>query len=452
MKTGRIESGMVTTLRGDSRQTLPTLAPKSVHMAVTSPPYWALRSYLKAGHPDKHLEIGSEKTPAEYIQNLMAVFDPLREALRDDGVLFVNLGDSYSSTPKGNLNGQDKSTLTSTRTQENAPAGMDKTQSGIDPLNLVGIPHLFAFAMREGGWLWRDTVIWSKTCAMPSSVDGWRWERHRVKSASGGRCKDPSKNGSNGQKPHGAREGKEFVSEAEWVDCPGCEKCSDTGGLILRKGSWRTTTAHEYIFMFAKTDSYFCDAYAVRTPAKDATIGRNNYSRVVDDKDEQFAVAHDHEFTGATANLRSVWEIGPEPLSGESHYAAYPSELPRKCIMAGTSAKGCCAKCGAPWARVVKKTRSTRAVNSDFAKLQEHGNLSTNRSDEIVDESLGWRPTCNCNAGNPIPCTVLDPFGGSGRTALAAIALGRRAILCELNDDYVEIQRRQFGKHMPLFT
>src|SRR5471030_3257798 len=90
-----------TILQGDVFAMLPTIAPGSVDCAVTSPPYWALRSYLPKGHPLKHLEIGQEKSPAEYVKKMVRVFDLVRDCLADHGTCWVNIGDSYSGGGNG---------------------------------------------------------------------------------------------------------------------------------------------------------------------------------------------------------------------------------------------------------------------------------------------------------------------------------------------------------------
>ena len=101
---GRLARRMsITLLSGDCRDVLPTLAANSVHTCVTSPPYYALRSYLYAAHPDKHREIGSESTPDEYLATMVAVFREVRRVLRPDGTLWLNIGDSYAGSPAGNF-------------------------------------------------------------------------------------------------------------------------------------------------------------------------------------------------------------------------------------------------------------------------------------------------------------------------------------------------------------
>jgi DNA modification methylase len=414
------ESSNLTILEGDVRQTLRQLPEKSIHCAITSPPYWALRSYLPKNHALKSFELGSEPTPEEYIRNMVGVFGEVWRVLRDDGTLWVNIGETF--------------------------------QDG----NRVGIPERFAIAMQQAGWIWRDTVIWHKPAPMPSSVTGWQWVRCRVKVAKAAR------EFKGHERLQGARadNGKDFASSASWKDCPGCPKCSPNGGYILRRGSWRTTAAHEPIFMFAKTDKYFCDGIGAREEAETATIERNNYSRVNDDREEQFAVKHDHEFTGLTRNPRSVWRIASGG-SSLKHYAMFPIELPARIIEVATPAHGVCAVCGAPWARIVNAeveymSGSGKSGNPAIGKGREDGqvregfDLRNGNTPRI--ETLGWRATCKCGTEERTGATVLDPFGGSGTTAQAALMAGRKAVLCELNPEYVGIIRKRMDEACPLLA
>lgn len=438
-----------TILAGDARMTLKSLSDESVHCVVTSPPYWRLRSYLPSDHPLKQFELGSEPTPELFVENLVGVFREVRRVLRSDGTAWVNIGDTYSNEGKwgGSTGGKHVTEL-----HGQTGVGRTKKSTGLKPLDQCLIPHQFAAAMRADGWYLRDTVVWAKPSAMPISVDGWTWARCRVKVG-------PSRVYREGTKSNGHASGSCDDRGAVWTDCPGCDKCKPNDGLILRRGSWRTTTSHEYIFMFTKSDSYYADRDAVSTPAAETTVERNRYSRVLDDEDEQFATKHDHEFVGETANLRSVWIISSEPTS-EKHYAAFPTALAERCILASTSAGGVCAECGSPLARVVEREQihasgSGKSGNAPIGKqngsLQGAGSTGDIRNGPVIkSKSLGFRPTCSC-AASTTPATVLDPFGGTGRTAIAAIRNGRRAILCELNPASVEISSRVVGNENPLF-
>lgn len=206
-------------LVGDNRLLLREIASESVHCVVTSPPYFGLRNYGTATWMGGDLEcdhqplqdwvedggdarrsahavpanlakaerrrggrchcgairvdqqIGMEATPEEFIAKLVDIFREVRRILRDDGTLWLNIGDSYSAAAKGSAKGQDKSGLTSTGTQEHAPVGVSKVGlPGIKPKDLIGIPWMLAFALRANGWVLRQELVWSKPNPMPESV------------------------------------------------------------------------------------------------------------------------------------------------------------------------------------------------------------------------------------------------------------------------------------------
>jgi hypothetical protein len=266
--------------------------------------------------------------------------------------------------------------------------------------------------------------------------------------------------GGNGQKPQGERDGDAFSSTAQWLDCPGCDKCRDTGGYVLRRGSWRTTPAHEYIFLFAKKAGYFADQEGVKEPCATSTIEREKYTRVLDDPDEQFAVAHDHEsISGGMRNPRSVMSFKQFNLK-EKHYAAFPPALAEFCIKASTSPRGVCPECGAQWARMLSGTfvpqqdvslERGRMGHDENKPYDANGWGGTQRG-SVQNKTIGYRPTCHCNAGEPIPATVLDPFGGSGTTGLVADRLGRDAVLVELNPEYHAMAKRRITKDAGIFA
>src|SRR5262249_5826739 len=223
--------------------------------------------------------------------------------------------------------------------------------------NLCLVPQRLALELQLDGWIVRSIVIWHKPAPMPASLSGWRWVRCRVKVRSaritmGGTVDTQAAinrgamiaaQGHPDRRPEGA-------------DCPGCKRCSAQGGLVLRKGWWRPTSAWEPILMLAKRRGYYADGEAVRTPPAEATVSRDQYTRVLDDPDEQFAVRHDHEtYCTSGANARDVQSWSAEPLR-EKHYAAFPTALVAWCLRSGTSARGYCPLCGAPWARVMQTT------------------------------------------------------------------------------------------------
>lgn len=153
---------------GDVRQLAAQLEPASVQTIVTSPPYWGLRSYLPADHPDKILEIGHEVTPDAFVAELVAVFRALRPALNDDGTLWLNLGDAYWTKPIGKGSSHDpKWGQARDRTAGNAGG---RAASGKQHKNLIGLPWRVAFALQDDGWVLRDDIIWHKPNPMPESV------------------------------------------------------------------------------------------------------------------------------------------------------------------------------------------------------------------------------------------------------------------------------------------
>ena len=154
------------------------------------------------------------------------------------------------------------------------------------------------------------------------------------------------------------------------------------------------------------------------------------------------------------ANLRNVWKIATHSFK-EAHFATFPPKLVEPCIKAGTSAKGCCGDCGAPWGRLSSRPKPPDGVFG-VAKDAE-GNVRQNQSggvkrssgsrlqkwyDENPPETTGWRPTCQCDA-TTVPATVLDPFAGSGTVGLVADRLQRDSILIEISADYAAMARKR---------
>ena len=153
------------TLIGDVREKLKELPDKSIQMCVTSPPYWALRNY-----DDQEKQLGLEKTPEEFIKNLVDVFAEVHRVLRDDGTLWLNLGDTYSSqrwAKKGSFT-TDAQPINNFKDTHRAIAPEKITD--LPPKSLVGIPWKVAIALQEWGWILRQDIIWAKKNCMPESV------------------------------------------------------------------------------------------------------------------------------------------------------------------------------------------------------------------------------------------------------------------------------------------
>jgi hypothetical protein len=168
-------------------------------------------------------------------------------------------------------------------------------------------------------------------------------------------------------------------------------------------------------------------------------------------------------------NARDVWTIASHPFP-EAHFATFPPKLAETCILAGTSEMGACPSCGAPWARTTTKGEPDEAhraacgadasggyagkstKNHDAAGVQNASDVKRRILDGLRKKTYGWQPTCECPPGDPVPCVVLDPFGGAGTVALVADRLGHDAVLIELNPEYIEITRRRITKDAGLFA
>lgn len=360
--------------------------------------------------------LGLEPTPELYVQYLVEIFREIRRVMRKDGVCFINMGDSYAgsaqgwghgkqyadpkqSTNKGSLN----QPLTESKIGFERPPGYisSRQENGLKPKDLVGVPWRVAFALQADGWWLRSDIIWSKPNPMPESVTD------------------------------------------------------------------RPTKSHEYIFMLTKSSKYFFDQDAVREPVLDASIERAKYGHNSPGDGslmtEQTIRYRSDQFNHPSGrNIRTVWNIATQSFEG-AHFATFPEEIPLRCIKAGTSEKGCCSKCGAPWIRVVEKgdlvpdapgykPRGTKR-GDDFVKnaMTPTGETQGHPNFHYEQKTLGWRPSCKCDAGEPVPALVLDPFCGSGTTGVVARQLQQNFIGIELNPDYCKMARQRISQVMPLF-
>jgi DNA modification methylase len=255
------------------------LADKCVHTIVTSPPYYGLRDYGVGG------QIGLEVTPDAYIANLVEVFRECKRILRDDGTLWVNIGDSYFSKPKSNYNGkapglQSKNYGTGDTTlgyKQSSEKYLANKQNGMKDKDLIGIPWMLAFALRADGWYLRQDIIWAKPNPMPESV------------------KD------------------------------------------------RCTKSHEYIFLLSKSAKYYFDNEAIREPVKDSNAGfimarARTASGALGGANQHNMERRDYEEIKG-ANKRDVWTVTTKPYKG-AHYATFNPDLIKPCILAGAPEGG----------------------------------------------------------------------------------------------------------------
>jgi len=308
---------MATTQRiilGDCIAGMKTLEACSINCCVTSPPYWGLRDY---GHDG---QIGLEETPEAYVARMVDVFREVRRVLRDDGTLWLNLGDSYARTggwaSNDGLDGCKRGESGRAKTNCNNGSGQ-KCPATLKEKDLIGIPWRVAFALQADGWWLRQDIIWHKPNPMPESVTD------------------------------------------------------------------RCTKAHEYVFLLTKSERYFYDPEAIKEQAKSSSegirFGRNKYGE--DESAFHATKSGNVSKEYKKANKRSVWTVSTKPYSG-AHFAVMPPDLVDPCIKAG------------------------------------------------------------CPEGG----TVLDPFAGSGTTLAVAAGLGRNAIGCELNQNYIKLAESRIAE------
>ena len=331
--------------------------------------------------------------------------------------------------------------------------------------NRLGIPERFVLALQADGWTWRSTVVWAKRAPMPESVSGTRWEQHRVKVSSQNLVGNRKIHGMDGRR--NPDESRVPEAAATWSPCPGCPQCVKNDGLVLRRGSWRATRSFEVIYMLTKGAGYYSDETAVKEAAtSDGHNSRSEYA-VGNGRKASFP----RNATDGSRNPRDVQWFAPKPLGriapysepvDVAHYAAYPPELPDWCIRASTSERGVCATCGAPWARVVErgglvKLRPSagddpRSRHEDaLSAARGQGGWQGNNLVRDASHTLGWRATC-AHGGEPVGAMVLDCFGGTMTTGLAALRLGRKFIGIELSARYVALGRARLIADAPLLN
>lgn len=398
---------------------------------VTSPPYWGLRDYgtgmweggdAECGHstprsrgddikpgdkqgtsagsrPNTQTEcpcgarridrqIGLEPTPDEYVATMVGVFREVWRVLRDDGTVWLNLGDSYASGGSGGYS--DKSTLSGFTNPQTKGRVMNATSiqrsapDGLKPKDLCGMPWRVAFALQADGWYLRSDIIWAKPNPMPESVTD------------------------------------------------------------------RPTRSHEYLFLLSKRERYFYDADAIREPA--VTEGDCRFERTDNTQEFARNGSDSRKRTGlptGARNKRDVWTVNSEPTP-EAHFATFPQKLIEPCILAGTSEKGCCAECGAPRARVTEVQGARNESWHDHKNDLQRGQRGKSCPPDYARLTKGWLPSCECQKkiGDwkiipSVPCVVFDPFLGSGTVGKVCERLGRRWAGLELSEAYIDIAKKR---------
>ena len=315
-----------------------------------------------------------------YICQMVAVFREVKRVLRKDGIVFLNIGDSYASAWSCNR----RSTIGA-----EAPLLVERNNrlnGFLKEKDMMLIPQRLALALQADGWWVRSDIIWAKPNPMPESVTD------------------------------------------------------------------RPTKSHEYIWLLAKSKDYFWDSEAIREPHIDFERGANGTRIGWSDEEREepgnrrgTALNIDRNgnkraYNPSGRNARTVWNIATQPYSG-AHYATYPEELVLRCLKAATSERGCCPKCGKMWERITEIDyeilRKSKIQDQPKQKnaAQPFGFTVAAVANKITT-TLGFRPACACDLP-PVPATILDPFAGSGTTLLVAKRMGLNAVGLDLSYQYL---------------
>lgn len=443
---------------GDVRACLRRLPARSVHCVVTSPPYWGLRDYgtgtweggspecdhsfgfnrgdrgsptLNAGGAREHgggksyylgqcrkcgarrtdMQLGAEPSPdcgthgqaqceGCFVCSLVGVFREVYRVLRDDGVAWLNLGDSYTSGGRSDYGPQNGKQQT-----HKGSLGMPRPDARLPDGNLVGVPWRVALALQADGWVLRSDVPWVKRSAMPESA-----ENRPCKSL---------------EYVFLLAKGEGYYFDMNAVR-PSATTPTGAGGACFGR--------------------VLDGEAAAEAGSANRRYERPDYSdRAFRNSDLWFAsVGKPHGAVGVGDEIVGL-DVTSKGYKG-AHYAVFPPALITPLILAGTSEHGCCVSCGHPWERVAARVtdmvrpeeRGARA-DADAAGVALSG-LNTGLRlghKEKSSQTLGWRQACACRTEEVVPAVVLDPFVGSGTTVATAIQLGRAGVGIDLSEDYL---------------
>lgn len=382
-------------LNGDVRQRLREIPDNSVHCCVTSPPYWGLRDY---GQND---QIGLEQTPTQYVNEMVEVFREVRRVLRDDGVLWLNLGDTYVGTgSKGDCKDPKYAEGRNGQT-----VAINNRVQGLKSKDLVGIPWRVAFALQDDGWYLRQDIIWSKPNPMPESVTDRCTKAHEylfmlTKS------------------PHYYFDNRAIQEEATGYD-------------------GRKATLHQPSEKYAETE--LAPNQSIQSIAKKAT--------------ERWKFDEDGI---PVRNRRSVWSVATKPFKG-AHFAVMPEALVEPCIKASISEMGVCATCNAPYKRRLEWGEPPdRAPRQNLLNVipgrDKPSRLQSQAMTKRQSVTTGWDKTCNCETTEVGRSVVLDPFTGSGTVAVVALRHKSDFIGTELNPSYIDLAVTRIVADQPMFN
>jgi len=364
-------------------------------------------------------QLGLEKTVEEYIKNTVIWAREVWRVSRTDGCFFLNLGDSYAGSwgNSGSRDGGQRS-INNERLDRKAwdnhterPASSFK-QNGLKPKDLCEIPSDVVRALRADGWYLRSRMPWVKRSAMPESctdrpASALEYMFLLTKSSKYYFDMDAIRKGVTGN-AHAGRKDEELSPRYG---------ANDMGGHNQRSGTWKQSYLPNSR-NFRNTDLFYQSL-----------------------EEPHGAIFCGEEMVGL--------DVNPQAYS-EAHFATFPDWLVTPLIKAGTSEKGACPECGTPWERMVEELQEYKEWTKSQRYYGKGGKGSAFReaktnSKNVPQKSktIGWQPTCKCGHKEPVPCVVLDPFGGSGTTKNVADRLGRRGIMCELKMEYIEMAKKR---------
>jgi hypothetical protein len=379
--------------------------------------------------------------------------------------LWLNLGDSYA----GSGCGWQKEGGSSIKREwvddyNGRPPGYisSRQETGLKPKDLMGIPWRVAFALQNDGWYFRSAIPWIKRNCMPESTT---------------------------DRPTSAIEyvflmakSAKYFYDGEAVRVPatthedrpmGCQRSRSYNGKLNVDENAPKQFKHKNLMPDGQTPQ---GMHLKRVNKQDQTGNptyngfNERYNAKKHTKEEAafgpardgFGRAGDRGEDGTTRNLRNsdpffdswqgLYSESENPLAfvinpqsrPELHFATFPDLLAETCIKAGTSEYGCCPKCGAPYQRIVEASGGVIGQSwHPHAYDEVTGQVGSKDDGSYKRVFKGWKAGCKCDAGDPVPCVVLDPFMGSGTVAVVARDLNRSSVGCELNPEYVKIIRKR---------
>lgn len=366
---------------GNTLRVLANGKPNSIHTVITSPPYFGLRNY--GGGTE---EIGSEKTPEEYISNLVDVFREVRKMLRPDGTLWLNLGDSYNGS--GGAGGDyGRGGL-----REGQPKYPGRNIAGLGPKQLLGIPWRVAFALQADGWILRSDIIWSKPNPMPESVTDRPTKAHEYIFL--------------------FSKSSKYFYDNEAIKEP--VVTLDTSIRDRDAGKMNNTPGR------TRMGGLKTNNYATKNKRSVWTVTTKPYKG-----------AH---FATFPPDL-----IEPMVLAGTSEYGC--------CKNCGNPYKRIIEKETAFGGGSGRAGRSAEDANAAGKWAGQQYGENIKLGPVIHTRTLGWEPTCDCEA-EVVPCWVLDPFAGACTTGVVALKNKRKFIGIDLKANYIAMGEERIQKEV----